>query len=126
MKLITTTLAVLLCFAVFSQTTIKLEDVNKHIGDSVTVCGKVYTARYMDAAKDKPTFLNIGAAYPNQVLTVVIWDGVRQQFHGKPEILFANKEICITGRIQLYKDKPQIVIDKTDKIVCIDWNYCPK
>jgi len=122
MKLITTTLAILLCCTAFSQSTIQLEDVNKHIGDSVTVCGKVYTARYMDAAKNKPTFLNIGAAYPNQVLTVVIWDAVRQQFDGKPELIFANKEICIIGQIELYKDKPQIVVNKPDKIVCDNCN----
>lgn len=122
MKLLTTALAVLLCSAAFNQTIIKLEDVPQHVGDSVTVCGKVYSARYMDGAKNKPTFLNVGAAYPNQVLTVVIWDTVRQQFNGKPEALFANKEICITGRIELYNNKPQIVIDKPEKIVCKSCN----
>lgn len=118
MKLIATIIALLLCITDFSQESIKLEDINQHIGDSVTVCGKVYSARYMENARNKPTFLNMGAAYPNQALTVVIWADVRKQFEDKPEVLFANKEICITGKLELYKDKPQIVIDKPKKIVC--------
>lgn len=112
MKLILTAFAVLLCSAVYNQTTIKPEDVNKHIGDSVTVCGKVFSARYMENVKNSPTFLNIGAPYPNQLLTVVIWGDTRKQFEGKPEDMYNGKEICISGKVELYKNKPQLVIWK--------------
>ena len=56
-----------------SQKQIKLEDASKSIGDSVTTCGKVYSARYFEGSQDAPTLLNLGAAYPNQLLTVVIY-----------------------------------------------------
>ncbi|MEO6540843.1 MAG: hypothetical protein ABIN74_07645, partial [Ferruginibacter sp.] len=49
-----------------AQTTIKLDEVSQHIGDSVTVCGKVTDMRYFENSKNKPTFLNMGARYPNQ------------------------------------------------------------
>lgn len=98
------------------QTTITLEEVSKHIGDSVTVCGKVADMRYFETSKDKPTFLNIGAKYPNQQLTLVIWENVRTQFAGKVEDL-NNKDICITGRIILFKEKPEIIIEKPEQIV---------
>jgi hypothetical protein len=100
----------------FGQTAIRLEDVSTHIGDSVTVCGKVSGMRYFENSKDKPTFLNIGGKYPNQQLTVVIWETVRTLFTGKIEGL-ADKDICITGRIILYKERPEIVIDKPEQIV---------
>jgi hypothetical protein len=93
-----------------SQTTIKLEDINQHIGDSVVVCGKAYGGRHLKSAKNSPTFLNIGAKYPDQLLTVVIWGDVRKDFTAKPEEDFANKDICITGKVELYKEKSQIEI----------------
>jgi hypothetical protein len=85
---------------------IKLEDVNKFIGDSVTVCGNVKVTRYLENTKDKPTFINIGTAFSNQLLTVVIWGGQRREWEGKPEELYKGKDICITGKLELYNEKP--------------------
>jgi hypothetical protein len=76
----------------FSQTQIKLEDAKNHIGDSAIVCGKVYSARFVSDATNEPTFLNLGASYPNQLLTVVIWGDVRKQFIRNPEDIFFQKK----------------------------------
>ncbi|MBL7700731.1 MAG: hypothetical protein JNM14_00655 [Ferruginibacter sp.] len=117
MKPVIITLLSFFCtIAVSAQTSIKLEDVSKHIGDSVTVCGKVGGMRYFENSKNKPTFLNIGANHPNQLLTVVIWETTRALFTSKVEDLM-DKEICITGRIILYKERPEIVIEKPEQIV---------
>ncbi len=117
MKKISVTLLSLFIIAVVSaQTSIKLEDASKHIGDSVTVCGLVADMRYFENSKNKPTLLNIGAKHPDAPLTVVIWENARALFTTKVEDLM-NKNICITGRIILYKDKPEIIIDKPDQIV---------
>ncbi len=102
--------------AVNAQTSIKLEDVSKHVGDSVTVCGLVADMRYFENSKNKPTLLNIGAKHPDALLTVVIWENARALFTEKVEDL-RNKNICITGRIILYKERPEIVIDKPEQIV---------
>jgi DNA/RNA endonuclease YhcR with UshA esterase domain len=99
-----------------AQTSIKLEEVGKHVGDSVTVCGKVADMRYFENSKNKPTLLNIGAKHPDAPLTVVIWEDARSLFTSKVEDLL-NKEICITGRIILYKEKPEIIIEKPEQIV---------
>ena len=99
-----------------AQTSIKLEDVSKHIGDSVTVCGKVADMRYFENSKNKPTLINMGAKHPNGLLTLVIWENARALFTTKVEDLL-EKEICITGRIILYKEKPEIIIEKPEQIV---------
>ncbi|MEP7237152.1 MAG: hypothetical protein ABI685_04795 [Ferruginibacter sp.] len=99
-----------------AQTAIKLDEVSKHIGDSVTVCGKVSDLRYFENSNRQPTFLNIGDKYPNQQLTVVIWGETRTLFTIKVEDL-KQKEICITGRIILFKEKPEIVIERPDQII---------
>ena len=102
--------------ALHAQAPVKLEDVSKHIGDSVTVCGLVADMRYFENSNNKPTLLNIGAKYPDAALTVVIWDTTRALFDSKMEDLL-NKNICITGRLILYKGKPEIIIDKPEQLV---------
>ena len=96
-KILITILVSAYSFLTYSQTTIKLEDITKHVGDSVKVCGKVYGIRFMEQSKNQPTFINVGAAYPNQLLTVVIWGDVRKEFEKTPEELFTDKEVCVTG-----------------------------
>ncbi|TMI94629.1 MAG: DNA-binding protein [Bacteroidetes bacterium] len=109
-------LSLIIGLTVRSQVEIKLEDAAKHVGDSVKVCGKVSGIRFMENAKGQPTLINLGAAYPNQLLTVVIWEDLRKQFDKTPEELFKDKEICITGKIELYRDKPQIVIRSKEQV----------
>lgn len=112
-------LSILLLFAVangFTQTTIPLEDVSKHVGDSVTVCGKVSGGRFLEQAKGTPTFLNIGQIFPNNTLTIVIWSDVRKQFETVPEVMFKDKEVCVTGRIELFRERPQIVLRRKEDL----------
>lgn len=98
-------------------TTIKAEEAAQHIGDSVTICAKVFTARYLSGSKGKPTLLNLGAAFPNQPLTVVIFGEDRAQFSTAPEEAYTDKEICVSGVLQLYNEKPQIVVRKKEQII---------
>jgi DNA/RNA endonuclease YhcR with UshA esterase domain len=109
-------ISILSTVAVQAQSNIKLDEVSKHIGDSVTVCGKVSDVRFFENSNRQPTFLNIGDKYPNQQLTLVVWGETRKLFTDKPEDM-KGKDICITGRIILYKEKPEIVIEKPAQIV---------
>ncbi len=71
------TAALLLSVVVQAQQEVKIEDLNKHVGDSVTICTKIYGGIYLDRSKGTPTFLNAGANYPNSPLTIVIWPDAR-------------------------------------------------
>ena len=100
----------------FSQTTIKLEDVSKHVGDSVSVCAKVAGGRFLEDMENGPTFLTLGAAYPDQLLTLVIWQDQRGQYTPAPEEQYIDKDICVTGKIQIMRERPQMVIYKKEQI----------
>lgn len=100
----------------FSQTSIKLEEAAKHIGDSVNVCGKVAGAVFLEQMENSPTFLSLGAAYPDQLLTLVIWKDQRGQYTTAPETQYMNKDVCVTGKIILSRERPQIVIYKKEQI----------
>lgn len=110
--ILSTVFSLCLGFSLSAQTKITPDEAAKHIGDSVTVCGKIFGGRYFDRGENKITLLNMGAAYPQSPLTIVIEADSRKNFSNKPEEFYANKEVCITGVIKEYKGKPQIIIAK--------------
>lgn len=101
----------------YSQTEVNATTIKDHIGDSVKYCGKVVTARLMDRMNNAPAFLNIDGAYPNQVFTVVIWKPEREKFTEKPETFYLNKNVCIYGKIELFREQMQIVVRSESQIV---------
>lgn len=96
--------------------TVKPEDAQKYIGQTVTVCGKIFTARFLEQANKQPTLLNMGAAFPHQPFTVVVFGESRINFSYKPEEFLHEKEICVTGLIQEYKGKPQMIVTKEAEV----------
>jgi hypothetical protein len=104
----------------YAETVIRLEDAAQHVGDTITVCGKIFTARYLENVDSKPTLLNMGAAYPNQLLTLVIYEADRKIFADTPESFYRGKEVCVTGKIELYQNKPQIVLRAKEQLIVKD------
>ncbi|RZK60217.1 MAG: hypothetical protein EOO91_02215 [Pedobacter sp.] len=94
-----------------SQTKIDIKDISKHIGDTVTICDSVYTTRALNGL----TLINLGAAFPKQLLTVVIYKADLAKFT-EPEKIYLNKKVCITGKVVLYNEKPQIVLTEAKQI----------
>jgi DNA/RNA endonuclease YhcR with UshA esterase domain len=94
-----------------AQIEVKPEELKDHIGDSVKVTGKISGIRYLESAKNSPTLINIGGTYPNQVYTIVIFGEVRKKLGYAPEeSKYAGGMAIVTGKVELYKGKPQIVI----------------
>ncbi|MDB5197874.1 MAG: hypothetical protein JWP88_2245 [Flaviaesturariibacter sp.] len=93
-----------------AQTEIKLEDISKHVGDSVKVCAKVVSSKYLNMTEGGPTMFYLGAAYPKQTLTLVVWKKDRKFFKAPPELTYAEQDVCAVGKIELVGEKPQIVL----------------
>ncbi|MCR6720400.1 MAG: hypothetical protein NVV59_08910 [Chitinophagaceae bacterium] len=100
----------------YSQVQVKLGHLKGHVGDSVIVCGEIKGGVYLPNANNAPTLINVGYDYPNQLLTIVIFGGDRTLFEGNPETDWIQRKICVSGRVELYRDKPQIVIRNTNQI----------
>jgi hypothetical protein len=47
--------------------------------------------------------------YPNPIFTALIWDEDRPKF-GAPEAELKGKRICVAGKIESYRRKPEIVL----------------
>lgn len=104
-KLATIALLLFAGLAVKSQTIISITEVSKHIGETVTICDSVYTGRTLANL----TLLNLGGAFPKQILTIVVNKADLVNFKESPEKLYLNKKLCITGKITEYNGKPQIL-----------------
>ncbi|MDP4148831.1 MAG: S1/P1 nuclease [Bacteroidota bacterium] len=87
-------------------------------GSTTTLCDKVYTTRYFESSQ--MTLLNVGAAYPNQKLTIMIKGEDRGKFKVAPETAYANKSICVTGVVTEYRGKPEIIVTDPGQITVKD------
>ena len=82
-KIILLAVITLVCSIAFCQTKISIDSVTKHYGETVTVCSKVYDTK----ALEKVTFINLGASYPNSLLTIVIFTKDKSKFNEAPEAM---------------------------------------
>jgi micrococcal nuclease len=90
--------------------TIPTDSVINYIGKTVKVCDKVY-GTHVSKGEKKVTSLNLGADFPSQKLTVVIFESDLAKFSYTPTVLLKDKNVCVTGKIMTYKEKPQIVLN---------------
>jgi DNA/RNA endonuclease YhcR with UshA esterase domain len=94
----------------FAQKEIKSKEAVQHIGDSVSVTAKVFNVKTYDNDKEKLVLLNLGAAYPDQHLTIVIDRKQIQKVDDIDITTLKGADVIVMGKIELYKGKPAIII----------------
>lgn len=80
---------------------VRLEDVKAALGKTVSVQGKVFSSKDIGSM----VLVNLGAAYPNQLLTIAL--------KGNAKVLgnqLNNKTVTVEGEVTDYKGKPEIII----------------
>ena len=105
-KIISIIIACFIATISFCQSKISIDSVSAHVGDSVTICSKVYGIKPLE----KITFINLGAEYPNSPLTVVVLEENRSKFQQPLETMYDNKNICVSGKIKEYKGRYEIEV----------------
>jgi hypothetical protein len=84
------------------------KEAKNHVGEKATVCGKVVGIHFVSSGKGQPTFIHFDEPYPDQIFTLVIWGSDRPKF-GRPEEIYRDRDLCVTGKITLYLGIPEIV-----------------
>ena len=96
-----------------TATVISDTEAAQHVGQQATVEGtvvKVFTS------KNGNTFLNFGAAYPNQTFTG--WIPKDSPLAGDASLsALEGRTVRITGTISLYRGKPEIKIMSKDQLI---------
>jgi len=90
------------------STIIKPEDIKNHIGKSVTVTGKAFSARDIGSM----VLVNLGAAYPNQLVTLALKGDAKSLGTG-----IEGKTVTVTGQVIDYKGKPEIILTNPAMLV---------
>src|SRR5262245_51280823 len=87
-----------------------------YVGKQATVCGVVASANFATRSKRQPTFLNLDKPYPEHIFTAVIWIEDRPKF-GAPETDLKGKRVCVSGLIESYQGKPEIVLRDPKQLI---------
>lgn len=96
---------------------IAIKDVRAHINDSVAVTGRVLDGKYLTTGTEAFTVLHVSDTATNaSLLTLIIPAANRKNFGTAPENFYPGKQVRITGRLQLYKDKPQMMLRKKEQL----------
>jgi hypothetical protein len=96
-----------------SQTLILAKDAAQYVGKSVSVCDSVYGTK----ALEKLSLINLGGAYPKELLTIVVNKEDQAKFTSEPASMFMGNNICVTGVVTEFKGKYQIVVTEPKQIV---------
>jgi hypothetical protein len=96
-------------FNISAQEIIPIDSVSIYIGKTVTVCDTV-AGTFVTKGEKPVTYLNLGADYPNTKLTIVIFQKDLQHFSFVPSDHYKNMNVCVSGEIGVYKERPQIVV----------------
>lgn len=74
------------------------KEVLKHVGEIVTVEGCVVSANLKERVKGKPIFLDMFAAYPDNLFAVAIWEIDQHKF--LPAVDYHQKMVRVTGHLK--------------------------
>lgn len=96
------------------STSVDVTKASEYEGKLVSICAKVFSTKVLDS--NGMTFLNVGGAFPNSPLTIVIYGDSLENFNFKPANYYKGKDICVTGKIKIYKGKPEIIVTKASEI----------
>ncbi len=100
-----------LLLAVSAQAeTITPKEASYYVGSSVTVEGVVSQV----STKGGTTFINFGGSFPNHVFYAVIFKRNSGKFSNMRA--FQGKTVAITGTVESYKGKPQIILQSPSQV----------
>ncbi len=93
--------------AAASAKIINVTDAASHYGEQVVVTAKVFGTKDFGSM----VLVNLGAAYPGSLLTVVLRGNAKSLGNS-----LQDKTITVTGKVEQYKDKPEIVVKDANQL----------
>jgi len=115
-------LTLLLCLPFSSPTqdcTATVFEAHTMVGENATVCGTVSQMHYAEGTRGKPHYINMGDRFPKHAFTLVIWKSDLKKFEYNLKTL-EGKQLAVTGLIEEYRGKPQIIVKNPGQIMVIE------
>lgn len=96
-------------------------EARKHVGETVTIHGPVLGSKYASTSSGQPTFIDIGAPYPDTSrVSIVVWGDHRASFPGSPEDIYLGKTISVTGEIYIHNGVCNIEVQSPSQIQVVE------
>lgn len=92
--------------------TIQPTDAQAHVGQTATIEGTVSEVHF--ANRSETTFIDFGGTYPDNAFTAVILKEDAAKFPSVEGL--TGKTVDVTGSIDLYKGKPEIILRSADQL----------
>lgn len=98
----------LVSFSANAQSAVDANKAAFHVGESLMVCGDVSEVKDLS----RRTLININHKYPNESLSILIWESNKSEFYKRFGNLsfLVGKKICADGKLELYKGSIQMVM----------------
>ena len=95
----------------------------EYIGKEVRVTGEIMGVFYATDTREKPIFLNIDKNYPNNAMTIVVYELDAERMGFRADI-YEHKRVQINGVVDQYTDefgkvRPSIRIFRPEQIVIL-------
>lgn len=99
---------------------ISWQEAAEHVGETVTLYGPVVSAEFASDSNGSPTFLDVGASYPDSGrLSLTIWGENRSKFPEPPESSYKGEVILVTGEIYLYDRVCHVEVSSPSQITVL-------
>lgn len=96
----------------------------KHLGEELTVCGRVSQVYIPKYTTGNPVYINFGQSYPNQTFSIVIWGEDAEKYFSDAMLKFyQGKNLSVYGKIKDYNGKPQIRVKSRNQIKVLEQDY---
>jgi len=113
MKIVLSVVALLLWTGAGECATLAASQAKAHEGENAKVCGTVASEHTAMRSRGEPTFINLDAAYPEQIFTILVWVEDRANVGRLPR---SGAHACATGLIEDYRGVPEIVVRNSDQL----------
>lgn len=96
------------------------QEAASHVGETVTLYGPVVGAEYASDSNGSPTFLDVGASYPDGGrLSVTIWGEDRSNFPEPPERAYEGETVLVTGEVYQYDGVCHVEVSSPSQIAVL-------
>jgi len=89
----------------------------RFLGRRATLKGRIAAVTYRPDESGRPTWINVGASYPNDNrLDLIIWGRNRARFRSLLSRLSTGREVCAQGVVERYRGTYQIELTRPAQV----------
>ena len=117
-KILFSITALIFSLSAFSQNWIRLEEAQKHIGDTLNMIGLVTKVESLKGPHGYTIKIRLNGENPDHAMTLISSSSVLQQY-ADYEIAFLNQYVQVKGIIEISKGKPLIKVNSARQLAII-------